>query len=276
MSGRDGARTRVGCSVDADGRITFDIRPGAGRLLVRLRPRKGEPERVRHVLDTEPGDDGGARAVLGLDPVLAEGRWDVYVLRGPDAGRERVYPAARDLRALVDGRLRDREVPLAVRVPYVTKDGRLAVRAWLRPGHAEAADLGVTESATTFAARLHGAEVGPGATAVLRRRGGGPTRTAEVRAADDHRSFSFTVAHRELTADGAGVWDVFVRPAREAPLIRLARLLDDVADRKSVFVYPATPVGDLLVRAYYTVDNDLSVSVTPRPAGEDAPAVTPS
>ena len=37
--------------------------------------------------------------------------------------------------------------------------------------------------------------------------------------------------------------------------------LDDVADRKEVFVYPPVTVADAVVRPYYTVDNDLSVEV---------------
>ena len=66
----------------------------------------------------------------------------------------------------------------------------------------------------------------------------------------------------EATGSGGGVWNVFVRPAPEAPFIRVARLLDDVADRKEVFVYPSVEVGGTVVRPYYTVDNDLSVEVT--------------
>ena len=44
-------------------------------------------------------------------------------------------------------------------------------------------------------------------------------------------------------------------------MIRLARLLDDVADRKQVFVYPGATAGGIVVRPYYTVDNDLSLDV---------------
>lgn len=43
----------------------------------------------------------------------------------------------------------------------------------------------------------------------------------------------------------------------------MARLLDDVADKKQIFVYPATTVGAASVRPYYTVDNDLAVEVAP-------------
>ena len=44
--------------------------------------------------------------------------------------------------------------------------------------------------------------------------------------------------------------------------VRLARLLDDVADKKPVFVYPAVRVGDFMAAPYYTADNDLSIVVS--------------
>ncbi|WP_369244756.1 hypothetical protein [Streptomyces sp. R41] len=269
MSGGDGAQPRVDCVVDTDGRITFGLPMGSTeghQLLLRLRPKKGQPEKVRHVLDLELADDGRRRAVLGPDAVLAEGRWDVYLLREPGSQRQRVRPGLRDLRALVDGHLHDRRSPLAVRIPYVTKDGCLAVRAWLRPAHAEVDGIDVTDRSMTVGARLHGASLGEGAVVCLRLRGGsGTLRVLEPRAGDDGRSFSFTVDYEELdagTGAGSGVWDVFVQPAAAAPLIRVARLLDDVADRKEVFVYPAVTHGGAVLRPYYTVDNDLSVTVT--------------
>lgn len=60
---------------------------------------------------------------------------------------------------------------------------------------------------------------------------------------------------------------MYVRPAADAQRIRVARLLDDVADRKAVFVYPATALGGVTARPYYTVDNDLAVEVAPPAAG---------
>lgn len=267
MSTENGAQPRVGCTVDTDGRITFGLPagPAEGRqLLLRLRPGKGQPETTLHVLDIEACGDGHPRAVLEPSTALAEGRWDVYLLSGPGSARQRLRPGPRDLRALVDGHLGDRPSPLAVRIPYVTKDGHLAVRAWLRPAHAEVGAIDVTGRSSTVAARLHGASLLEGAEVRLRLRGGGGTvRALQPRSADDGRGFSFTVDHEELAAatSTGGVWDLFVRPAARAPLIRLARLLDDVADRKEVFVYPPTTVGNAVVRPYYTVDNDLSVQV---------------
>ncbi|MET7698884.1 transferase [Streptomyces sp. NPDC005485] len=262
-------RPRVGCTVDADGRITFGLRlPSASRpqLLLRLRPKKGQPEKTLHLLDLEPAGGERRRAVLEPRPALAEGRWDVYLLREPGAERERLRPGLRDLRSLVDGHVRDRPSPVAVRVPYVTKDGYLALRAWLRTAHAEADGIVVTAGSTTMTvrARLHGASLAEGAAVRLRLRGGdGVARTLGARAEGDGRDFSFTFDCEELATGGGGnrVWDVFVRPAAQAPLVRVARLLDDVADRKEIFVYPAATVGAALVRPYYTVDNDLAVEV---------------
>jgi hypothetical protein len=261
--------SRVACVVDTDGHITFDLPPGSAegqQLLLRLRPKKGQPEKVRHVLDLESSEDGRQRVVLGPRPVLTEGRWDVYLLAEPGAERQRLRPGPRDLRALVDGHLRDRQSPLAVRIPYATKDGFLAVRTWLRPAHAEVDALDLTDRSMTVGARLHGATLQEGSVVRLRRRGGsGTDLTVDPRAAKDGRSFSFTVDYGELaaaTGTGSGVWNAFVEPAAEGPAVRIARLLDDVADRKEVFVYPAATVGGAVLRPYYTLDNDLSVEVT--------------
>ncbi|MER6442263.1 hypothetical protein ABT275_38925 [Streptomyces sp. NPDC001185] len=80
---------------------------------------------------------------------------------------------------------------------------------------------------------------------------------------DDGRGFSFTVGSSELVDVGrdSGVWDVFVQAEENAPLARIGRLLDDVADRKEIFVYPSITLGATDVRPYYTVDNDLSLEV---------------
>ncbi|MFG1664375.1 transferase [Streptomyces sp. Y7] len=259
---------RADCTADADGRLTFVLRTPstAARLLLRLRPGKGQPEKVLLTLDFEAAGDGRRRAVLEPGAELAEGRWDVYLLPGPDAPRQRLRPGLRDLRTLVDGRLRDWPAPVAVRVPYVTKDGCLAVRAWLRTAHAEVEGIDVTDRSMTVRARLHGAALGGDATVRLRLRGkGGTERTVVPVAEADGRGFSFTVHYGEL-ADDAGpgnrVWDLFVRAGGaaggETP-VRIGRLFDDIADRKEIFVLPAAALGGTVVRPYYTVDNDLSV-----------------
>jgi hypothetical protein len=76
--------------------------------------------------------------------------------------------------------------------------------------------------------------------------------------------FGFTVPYAPLAP---GLWDLWLRPAGEGgPRVRLARLLDDVADKKPVFRYPRAAVraehGAVEAWPYYTVDNDLSVTVS--------------
>ncbi|WP_030228865.1 hypothetical protein [Streptomyces sp. NRRL WC-3626] len=257
---------RTHCSVDADGRITFRLRPptaAPARLLLVLRPKKGRPEESTHTLDLEPhGDDGEFRAVLEPLPRLAEGRWDAYLLSGPDDARERLLPGLRDLRTLVDGGTRERPSPVAVRAPYATLDGFLAIRTWLRPALAEAGPVGVDGATMTVRVRLHGTEPGAGAEAVLRLRGDKDTvRSYPARTAEDG-GLSFTVACADLTTAVGRVWNVFVRPAAGARQVRVARLLDDLADRKGVFVLPRVTVDGRVVRPYYTIDNDLAVEVT--------------
>lgn len=250
---------RAGCAIDTEGRIAFEVTQAHGRrLLLRLRPKKGQPEETLHVLDLDRADGGHAQAVLGTDPVLAEGRWDVYLLDGSE--RTRLRPGARDVRALVDGHLRERTGPLAVRVPYVTQDGYLAVRTWLRPAHAEVERIDITDGALTVAARLHGTSPTAGADVQVRlRRDKDVVHTLAAPAGPDGRRFSFTLDRHTLDQ---GVWDLYLRPAPGARPIRIGRLLDDVADRKHVFVYPGATVGGVLVRPYYTLDNDLSLEVT--------------
>ncbi|MGW2514886.1 hypothetical protein ACWC0A_37055 [Streptomyces scopuliridis] len=274
-------RPRADCTVDGENRITVRLTtpapptaPGPAaaprpRLLLRLRPPKGQPEQVRRVFDLEPapGQDRW-QATIDPAPAFAEGRWDAYVLPSPGEPRRRLLPGVRDLRALVTGRAPGgTSSPLAVRIPYATLDGYFAVRAWLRPTHAEADRIRVTGGAMTVRGRLFGAQLGTGAVALLRRRGrGGTAREVGLTVEGDH-AFSFTVGYRDLlstpgTDGGPGVWDAFVRPSSDTPPVRLARLLDDLADRKKVFVYPATARDGLNVRPYYTVDNELSVEIT--------------
>ncbi|MCX2927114.1 transferase [Streptomyces sp. NEAU-W12] len=263
---QDTGAPRAHCTVDADGRTTFRIalRPaGRPRLALVPRPKKNAPEQPTHLLDLEPhGDDGDLGAVLEPLPALAEGRWDAYLMRERDAVRERLRPGLRDLRALVGGSLREWPTPVAVRVPYATKDGFLAVRAWLRTAHAEAGRLDLADGAMTVHARLHGAELSDDATVLLRLRSDrDTTRSFPLRT--EGGAFSFTAPLGELSGGVPGdqVWDAFLRPAADAPLVRIGRFLDDVADRKTVCVYPALTVGEAVVRPYYTVDNDLAVEV---------------
>ncbi|WP_445067953.1 hypothetical protein [Streptomyces sp. SAS_281] len=240
------------------------------RLLLQPRPKKGRPEEAGRSLVLEAVGTDEWQTVLEAEPALDEGRWDAYVVPGPGEDRVPLLPGLRDLRGLVSGGDDVQGGPVAVRIPYATKDGRLAIRAWRRATHAEAGRITVGPDAMTVKARLYGAGLGEGAEVSLNRRGRESAVARTSLSAGGGQDFSFTVAYADLLAEVAGgtpvVWDVFVRPSAGAPRVRVARLMDDIADRKTVFVYPATRVGGASVRPYYTLDNDLSVEAAPRPS----------
>ncbi|WP_329060290.1 hypothetical protein [Streptomyces sp. NBC_01429] len=263
---------RADCLADREGRLTVDIALPAAqrpRLLLLPRPKKGRPGDEGHTLELRPLAEGRWRAVVEPRPHLAEGRWDAYVLDGTGEARQRLLPGLLDLRALQPVRDPGRTpMPLAVRVPYTTQDGFFAVRAWLRTPHAEIDTIRVSGDSMTVRGRLFGARFGDGATVRLVRRGKNHAVREGAVHHDGGHGFSLTAAYRDLLDErGAGgeprrsFWDVFVHPAPDGPRIRLGRLLDDVADRKTVFVYPSADLDGSTVRPYYTVDNDLAVVV---------------
>lgn len=257
------------CIADSAGGITFDVTGAAepGAVLV-LRRRGGDPaahtdDEVRLPL-TESGGSR-LRAVLPSTVVLAEGHWDIST---GASGERPVRPGARDVRALVDrapgpGRI-------ASRVPYPVDAGRLAVRSWLRAPHAEAGTLRCEPGSATVEGVLYGAELGPGAVAVARLRGGKRAHEVPVTSAGDG-AFAFTVPYGPLAADGVGKrqwWDLWLLPApgpADPAATRISRILDDVWDKRSVFVYPGHGGDGWSAVPCYTGDNDLCVRLDPAP-----------
>lgn len=267
------------CTADPSGDLTFDVSttPAAAPAYLLLRRRATDPSGREDVrLPLAPGGAGPLRAALGRGMALAEGRWDAYLL---DSGGTllRLAPGVHDLRALTDQKPYDDGAPVAVRIPYTTRQGDLAVRSWWRDPHAEAGELHIAEAALTVRGRIHGTGNASGghaaaglltarAGAELRRRGA-PHPVCRVRVVGDGVRFSCTFAYRELAdVSPPGIWDLWLCPAGAGgPRVRVARLLDDVADKKPVFTYPAVRVtsrtGPVDVWPYYTVDNDLAVRV---------------
>ncbi|GAA2262436.1 hypothetical protein GCM10010145_28690 [Streptomyces ruber] len=251
---------RADCVADRAGGITFTVTgpggTGPARLLLRLRG--GERETG---LPLTPDGAGRLRGVLPAGAELAEGRWDVHLQRADGAAR-RLVAGLQDLRALVDRVPADSRAPVAVRLPYTTKYGNLTVRSWLRAPHAEAGELRVGARELGVRGRVYGTSLTP---------------DAYVEAAD--RAGVAPAARTGLDADGdvfrcavplgspaPGIRDLWLRPAGEAgPRVRIARLLDDVADKKHIFAYPkvtlGTAHGAVLAGPYYTADNDLSIVV---------------
>jgi len=263
---------RADCLADSAGGLTFDVLDGGGSgpahlLLLR---RNAEDDAVR--LPLTPVGQGRLRAVLPDGVELAEGRWDMYVRTGEEEPR-RLAPGTNDLRALVDRSPSPDTARIAVRIPYVTKNGNLSVRSWLRGPHAEAGDLTVEEARLTVRGRLYGTALGEAAHAELSAGGEGPVLRAEVTADPSvPGGFSCTVDHRTLAE---GTWQFRLRPAGEdGPRVRLSRLLDDVPDKHDIFHYPGTDYPKdspaLRIRPVYTPSNELTLTVTPVPASTSA------
>ncbi|WP_443074484.1 hypothetical protein [Streptomyces sp. NBC_01455] len=263
------------CIADSAGGLTFDVtdtgEPGAALLVLR---RRGAHEEVR--LPLTPAGDGRLRAALPSSVPLPEGRWDAFAQVAGGEPR-RLAPGVNDLRSLVARVPSGALGHVAVRIPYAAgfpappgqerpspRPGRLTVRSWLRAPHAEAVELGRGERGLGIRGRVYGVGLAPDAYAeVCHRDVPGALVRAEV--AVDQTEFGFTVAYDALRP---GVWDLWLRPAGESgPRVRVARLLDDIADKKTVLLHPRTtvrtPHGPLTAGPYYTRDNDLSVTVTP-------------
>jgi hypothetical protein len=269
---------RADCLADSAGGLTFDVLDsgGSGPAHLLLLRRNAEDDAVR--LPLVPAGRGRLRAVLSDAVELAEGRWDAYVHRGEEEPR-RMAPGINDLRALVDRSPGPEAARIAVRIPYVTKNGNLSVRSWLRAPHAEAGDLVLEETRLTVRGRLYGAALGEAAHAELSAGRGGPVLRAEVTADPSvPGGFSCTVDHDTLADHRTPQernWRFRLRPAGEnGPKVRLSRLLDDVHDKHEIFQYPGTdhPKGSPVVRIrpVYTPSNELTLAVTPVSASATA------
>ncbi|MEU8734022.1 hypothetical protein ACJ7VE_17815 [Streptomyces sp. PB17] len=272
------APLRADCIGDSAGGLTFDVaaRRNTGAALLVLRRRVtdavGAADSAADTvsLPLAPAAEGRLRAALPSSVSLPEGRWDAYA-RLSDGRPRRLVPGVTDLRSLAERTPSGLLGHVAVRIPYATRQGNLTVRSWLRAPHAEAVELRLASGGLTVRGRVYGTQLVPGADAELRARpddgeggrGGGGVRRLEVAA--ERTEFAFTVAYDGLAP---GLWDLWLRPAGDAgPVVRLARLLDDVADKNPVLTFPRarvrTPHGPVEAGPYYTRDNDLSLAVAP-------------
>ncbi|WP_314173983.1 hypothetical protein [Streptomyces winkii] len=292
--GTDGPR--ADCTADRAGGLTFDVRltdrvpesgvpepPREAAMLLRLRGGERPEDTVRLPLDAT-ASDGVLRAELPGSLWLPEGRWDACLALDGEEPR-RLLPGVHDLRSLVDRVPSDALAWVGVRIPYATKYGNLTVRSWLRRPHAEAGPLHVAEGAMHLRGTLYGARLS--ATACLEVH---PRHTAEApvtvpvfpdggavygyggdRApgtAVPERAHGFTVwLPLDALPPGEQAWDLWLRPRAGEEPVRLARILDDVPDKKQIFSYPPQRVtgrdgAARSVRPYYTLDNDLSVRVS--------------
>ncbi len=250
---------RADCVVDAAGDITFTLAASGAPATELVLRRRGEDTADEVRLPLTASDDGRSRADLPRGTELAEGRWDACTESG-----DAIEPGIRDVRTLLD-QVPD-SGPVRVRIPYPTADGRLALRCWVRSPHAEAGEIGIApeQGAMTVEGRLYGTRLGEGAVAEARLRSGDAVHTVPVTGADG--AFVFTLPYAPIAEASGGAdrwWDLWLRPAADAAATRISRILDDVWDKKSIFVYPAQATATSQVAApYYTGDNDLCIRLT--------------
>ncbi|MFD0251550.1 hypothetical protein ACFVGX_11600 [Streptomyces sp. NPDC127113] len=255
---------------DSAGGLTFDVaaRGNTGSALLILRRRDTDAEETVS-LPLAPAAEGLLRAALPSSVSLPEGRWDAYAALS-DGEPRRLVPGVTDLRSLAARTPGGLLGHVAVRIPYATRQGNLTVRSWLRAPHAETAELELVNGGLAVRGRVYGTQLTADAHAELRARtaSGGDGDGDGARRVDvvtERADFGFTVRYDTLAP---GDWDLWLRPAGESgPVVRLARLLDDVADKHPVLTYPRarvlTPDGPVEAGPYYTDDNDLSLSVVP-------------
>ncbi|MFI1796735.1 glycosyltransferase family 4 protein [Streptomyces sp. NPDC020379] len=248
------------CAVEADGSLTVRLRPeqltsADTHVLLRHRGSKGK-ESVRVPLAA----DGTARIERAAH-TMSEGRWDTYVERSGDKSRRRLAAALVEQKALLGLPLAVSGAGVAAWVPYETSDGFLAVRTWLRPQHAEATEVRVGDDAVTVTVALYGTALGEGAEILARLRHGDGA-AGDVRAPLENGSGSLPYAPMEKrVAEDQDLWDLWVRPRSGAALVRVGRMAGDFADRKGVDTFPAAARGAVRLRPYFTVTNDLTVTV---------------
>ncbi|WP_216590725.1 glycosyltransferase family 4 protein [Streptomyces brasiliscabiei] len=283
-------RPKAGCRVDPrDGGVRISVTgPGVSdtpdaptsgpgpaptpalTLVLRRRHADASGDEVRVPLERAAPDQAKSpwTATLNRDALpLAEGRWDLHVERAGDGVRRRVRAGLVEQRGLLTARVPD-GAPVAWWIPYTTKDGYLALRAFRRPAHAEVTALPVGDGSIAVEGVLHGAALGADATLVGVARGEDMAGlTAPVTATGGHGFHTQLTSLPDPVGPDKVIWDLFLRPAPDADPIRLGRLFDDIVDRKDTDKYPAvtmtTPGGaSPQARFFFTVTNDLAVALS--------------
>ncbi|MGW3626175.1 glycosyltransferase family 4 protein [Streptomyces sp. NPDC000880] len=274
------------CVVAADGALALTLvspRPAADQAGLRLLC-------VRTQGSTEVrtfafGPDGSVTIPAGEQ--LDEGVWELFVEMAATGARSRLGSRNVDQRGAMHAA--ERLVPGgAVRnlVPYADKaKGTLVLRSWVRPVHAEAADVRLVGKKVTLSGRLIGANPAGDPVLVLRRRGRPARELTFTGRWEEAHVFHVTVpcaqpaAHQATAHD---VWDALLRYAPDAQPAKIGRVLDDVVMKKDIYNYPLTilpkkrngslaravakkvlrrPKKRVRVRFFYTDSNDVALNV---------------
>ncbi|WP_419995422.1 glycosyltransferase family 4 protein [Streptomyces boninensis] len=238
---------------------------GSGAAAVRI------PFRPAAGAGSAPGADsadapGRFEAVLRRgEHQLAEGHWDFWLECGAPSGQgaavRRARAAACDQRPVAPAAGTG---PVEVWLPYVTDEGHLSLRTWLREVHAEVSHVLVGAADTTVHGRLYGSALPAAAGLVVRRRGEQEEFTVPAAPAADG-GFAARIPYRPLAerrqeGEPREIWDLYLSVEGHKPL-RLGRILDDVRVKKAIYQYPPVLHAGARVRVFYTVRNGLSLLV---------------
>lgn len=276
----------VDCWFAAPGQLVLSPRQAGwkargAQLECRERTEPRAAGRLVHVaLTRKATSPSGVRAVATINQdALGEGLWDLYLVDW--AGRRRrVRAGVRDLRSLVAAAEVSAADPVVRVVPYRTISGYLAIRCWSRQPHAEVTAVRYGDDLLIIEGALYGAQFnGTDPTLTMTRQEGDPRSVVVPGTTTDGRMFRFHLPTQELVTarlSRRDRWDLWVAALPEVAPVRLAHLLDDVADKPSVYRYPSlavteqtspeqveeTPEAYLAVTPAYTIDGDLSMTVT--------------
>ncbi|TVL93660.1 glycosyltransferase [Streptomyces sp. SAJ15] len=273
------AVTRAHARATAQGGVTVRLRTaelpdGPLDFVTRLR-RDPEKREIRLPLLTT--DETGAWTTVTLqraEHVLPEGRWDCYVAVRDTDKRRRLTAELVEQARLVTLPLATGSRGVSALIPYTTSDGYLALRAWLRPAHAEVEEVVVGQNAFTATAALHRAttaqatELTSEAVVVAASRQDRAYDIVMPARPLDATRFEFTLpypnalARRSVEQD---LWDLRLLTAPDARPIPIGRIAGDVPDRKSTDVHPATLMdhperGATRFRPYFNAGNNLTLS----------------
>jgi glycosyltransferase involved in cell wall biosynthesis len=254
---------------------------GLAELSLRDRSDRGSQRTVHlPLISLQPGSEGEPRwaATLPANTVITEGRWNVY---GKDLAGEvhRLGYDFCDLRHAAFITPVERATTFSRRLPYGTDDGFLAVRSWVRKHHAECDTVEIQGGDVVFAGRWMWPHESGVVDRLVARRRQPPMAEVEGLPLPPRPGEDFRFA---LSADELGRrrftrhddWDLFVHSANMDVTTRLARLADDVIERKSVYHYPTVrcelpptefaedwPVSVVSAHPFLTVDSEVSVFV---------------
>ncbi|MET3425986.1 glycosyltransferase involved in cell wall biosynthesis [Actinoplanes tereljensis] len=153
----------------------------------------------------------------------------------------------RDTRHLLDGPVGQR-----IQLPYRTQDGWLAVRIWDQPVYAEVGDITTDTDGIHLTGRLHGAMFDD---PLLEAQDGKDIRKLTV--TTDGLDFRASIPSLPI-----GTWTLRLRHAATADPVTLGRFRDDIVDKRTAFVLPATTVGGAKLQPGYTESNDFTIRVT--------------